>query len=115
MSMLTHPSEHDLMSAVDENLFDLFRAMANALDGELQESDRLCRHLTFPTNPMFKGVWRTRLSAAEADEAIDETIEWFKERGVPFFFWWTGHGTQPPDLSQRLVGRGLISLEEQQH
>ena len=113
-TILTHPSEIDLMTAVDGDLFDLFRAMAHVLDGELEETDRLCRHLTFPTNPMFKGVWRTRLSAAEADEAIDETIGWFKERDAPFFFWWTGHGTQPADLGQRLAARGLISMEEQQ-
>jgi ribosomal protein S18 acetylase RimI-like enzyme len=115
MAMLTQPSEVDLMTAVDENLFDLFRAMANALGGELEETDRLCCHLTFPTNPMFKGVWRTRLSAAEADEVIDETIEWFKERHAPYFFWWTGYGTQPADLGERLAARGLISMEEQQH
>jgi hypothetical protein len=88
--------------------------MANVLGGELQETDRLCRHLTFPTNPMFKGVWRTRLSAAEADEVIDETIEWFKQRNAPYFFWWTGFGTQPVDLGQRLAARGLISMEAQQ-
>ena len=111
----TQPSKIDLMTAVDENLFDLFRAMHAALGGELEETDRLCRHLTFPTNPMFKGVWRTHLSADEADEAIDETIEWFKERNAPYFFWWTGFGTEPSDLGQRLAARGLISMEEQQH
>ncbi len=115
MAMLTHPSELDLMTAVDENLFDLFRAMRTVLGGEIEETDRLCRHLTFPTNPMFKGVWRARLSADEADEAIDETIAWFKERNAPYFFWWTGFGTEPHDLGQRLAARGLISMEEQQH
>jgi ribosomal protein S18 acetylase RimI-like enzyme len=115
MTKSTPASDIDVLTAVDENLFDLFRAMANALGGELEETDRLCRHLTFPTNPMFKGVWRTRLSLDEADEAIDETIAWFKQRGAPYFFWWTGHGTQPVDLGQRLTARGLISMEEQQH
>lgn len=115
MTILAQLSEIDRMAAVGENLFDLFRTMANVLGGELQETDRLCRHLTFPTNPMFKGVWHTRLSSAEADEAIDETIEWFKERNAPFFFWWMGYGTQPADLGQRLAARGLISMEEQQH
>jgi GNAT superfamily N-acetyltransferase len=114
MTKSTPASDIDVLTAVNENLFDLFRAMANVLGGERQETDRLCRHLTFPTNPMFKGVWRTRLSADEADEAIDETIEWFKNRNAPYFFWWTGFGTQPADLGQRLTARGLISMEEQQ-
>ena len=113
-TILTNPSEAELAAAVEENLFDLFRAMASTLPGsEIEEGDKLSRHLAFPTNPMFKGVWRTRLAAAEIDEAIDETIAWFKSRNAPFLFWWTGPGTTPPDLGERLVARGLLSMEEQ--
>ncbi len=111
--ILTQPSKAELANAVQENLFDLFRAMAAALDGEIEETDRLCRHLAFPSNPMYKGVWRTRLSSEEAEEAIDQTIEWFKARSAPFFFWWTGSDTMPIDLGERLMARGLISMEEQ--
>jgi ribosomal protein S18 acetylase RimI-like enzyme len=113
-NILTHPSEAELAAAVEENLFDLFRAMAATLPGsEIDEGDKLSRHLAFPTNPMFKGVWRTRLSANEADEAIDETLAWFKSRNAPFLFWWTGPGTTPDDLGERLMARGLLSMEGQ--
>ena len=62
-SILTNPTPAQLEAAVEENLFDLFRAMTTTLPGsELIESDKLSYHLSFPTNPMFKGVWRTRLS-----------------------------------------------------
>jgi hypothetical protein len=55
-----------------ENLFDLFRAMSAALPGgELVETPSLSFHHTFPTNPMFKGVWATHLAADEVEEAID--------------------------------------------
>jgi GNAT superfamily N-acetyltransferase len=64
---------------------------------------------------MFKGVWRTRLSSDEADAAIAETIAWFTKRGAPFFFWWTGPLTTPDDLGQRLIARGLLSMEAQMH
>jgi GNAT superfamily N-acetyltransferase len=115
-TILTHASNAQLSAAVEENLFALFRAMAGVLPGgELEEGDKLNRHLTFPHNPMFKGVWQTRLAPGEADAAIDETIAWFKARQAPFFFWWTGIDTQPEDLGERLVARGLISMEEQQH
>lgn len=51
-----------LAHAVDENLYDLFRAMAQGLSGgELDEGEALSRHHSFPTNPMFKGVWRCQL------------------------------------------------------
>ena len=73
----------------------------------------LSHHLTFPTNPMFKGVWRTRLAAADVDAAIDETLAWFNARGAPFLFWWTGPSTTPADLGQRLAARGFLSMEAQ--
>jgi GNAT superfamily N-acetyltransferase len=108
-------STTDLIAAVGENLFALFRSMVSALPGSDHfESDRLSRHLTFPHSPMFKGVWQTRLLPNEVDAAIDETIAWFRERRAPFFFWWTDEATQPADLGERLMKGGLISMEEQQ-
>jgi GNAT superfamily N-acetyltransferase len=87
--------------------------MATTLGGELFEDDRFGRHLAFPTNPMFKGVWRSRLESDEVDNAIDEAIAWFEARKAPYFFWWTGPNTTPTDLGERLIARGLISMEEQ--
>lgn len=118
-SPLLNASNDELMVAVEENLFALFRAMAAVLPGgEIVENDTLCRHLTFPTNPMFKGVWRTRLAPGLDDGAIDavidETTAWFRARNAPFYFWWTGPGANSKNLSERLVERGLLSMEEQQ-
>jgi hypothetical protein len=96
---LANPSESDLANAVQENLFELFRAMAHALAGaEIVERNGLSYHHAFPSNPMFKGVWRTRLAPDQIDAAIDETLAWFAERKAPFLFWWTGPGTTPADL-----------------
>lgn len=115
---LVNAASETLAVAVEENLFALFRAMAAVLPGgEIVEDDTLSCHLTFPSNPMFKGAWRTRLTSDEdgtVDELIDRTIDWFRTRSAPFMFWWTGPGTQPADLGERLVGRGLLSMEEQQ-
>jgi ribosomal protein S18 acetylase RimI-like enzyme len=106
-------SETELAAAVEANLFALFRAMAALPDSELVETEGLSRHLAFPTNPMFKGVWRAHLPESEADAAIDDTIAWFRARGAPFFFWWTGPTTAPRDLGVRLAARGLLSMEAQ--
>jgi ribosomal protein S18 acetylase RimI-like enzyme len=113
-TILTNPRTAELEAAVEENLFALFRAMVEVLpNSELVASDKLCYHLAFPSNPMFKGVWRTRLSADEVEEAIDQTLSWFKARDTPFIFWWTGPDTTPADLGERLVARGLLSMEGQ--
>ncbi len=112
---LANPSESELARAVQENLFDLFSAMAHALDGaELVEHDELSCHHAFPSNPMFKGVWRTRLAPDQVDKAIDETLAWFTARKAPFLFWWTGPDTMPADLGARLQARGLLDMAEQQ-
>ena len=112
--VLENATDGQLGLAVFENLYALFRAMATHLPGgQLVEEETLSRHLTFPTNPMFKGVWNTRLSEEEAEAAIDKTIAWFKKQDAPFFFWWTGGDTLPKDLEERLTKRGLISMEEQ--
>ncbi len=112
--ILTQPTPAQLASAVEENMFALFRTMGAVLPGaELIESEKLSYHLAFPSNPMFKGVWRTHLAPEEADQAIEETIAWFRSRNAPFLFWWTGPGTTPHDLGARLEARGLISMAEQ--
>ena len=112
--ILRNATDRELGLAVFENLYALFRAMAKNLpEGQLLESETASRHLTFPTNPMFKGVWRTHLSADAADPYIDEVIKWFKEQGTPYFFWWTGGDSSPGDLEERLAKRGMISLAEQ--
>lgn len=110
---LANASEAELGLAVQENLFALFRAMTSLPGSERVESEKICHHLAFPTNPMYKGVWRTQLEPAELDDTIEDTIAWFKARRAPFFFWWTGPGTRPNELDERLMAHGLISMVEQ--
>jgi GNAT superfamily N-acetyltransferase len=89
------------------NLYALFRAIAAALPGaELVETARGNRHHAAPSNPIFKGAW----AAGDAGEgAIDETIDWFRARGAPFFFWWTG--TADAALRARLAARGMSEFD----
>lgn len=113
-AIVQEATNEDLARAADANLAALFRAMAQSLGGELARGDRVSRHLAFPTNPMFKGVWGSRFADADVERTIDETIDWFRSRGAPFFFWWTGPDTEPADLGARLERRGLLSMEGQQ-
>lgn len=112
-SILKNATDEDLGRAVQENLFALFRAMTALPDSQLEETGKLSRHLAFPTNPMYKGVWGTHLALDELEVAIEETIGWFKSRGAPFFFWWTGPGTAPERIGEHLVRHGLIDMEAQ--
>jgi GNAT superfamily N-acetyltransferase len=111
--ILLEPSDDDLLRAVEHNLQDLFRAVATLPGSEIVETPELSWHHAFPVNPMFKSVWGTRLDAAAVEAAIDERIAWFRERDAPFFFWWTGPSTEPSNLGERLVARGMIGQQEQ--
>lgn len=111
---LTNASDLQLGFAVQENLFALFRAMATCLNGEIEESTALSRHSSFPTNPMFKGVWNTQLTSDKFEETVEETVAWFKSRNAPFFFWWTGPGSRPENLGRVLQGYGMLDMAEQQ-
>ncbi len=105
--ILTDASRAQLAIAVEENLYALFRAMMILPDSEIVESDTLTYHHAFPPNPMFKGVWATRLTNENADAVIDETLGWYKQRGAPFIFWWVTPRSTPNDLRERLLARGF--------
>jgi len=111
--MLRNATDEQLGLAVQENLFALFRAMTALPDSQIEETPKLSRHLASPTNPMYKGVWGTNLSPDEVESAIHETVDWFRSRNAPFFFWWTGPGTAPEDMGGQLVKHGMIDMEGQ--
>jgi len=63
----------------------------------------------FPTGG-FNGVSRTRVSAAEVDALIDETLADYRRRGLRFR-WSVMPDSTPSDLAQRLAARGLVASE----
>jgi GNAT superfamily N-acetyltransferase len=112
-SVLKNATDEQLALAVQENIFALFRAMSTLPGSQIEETPRLSRHFATPTNPFYKGVWGTNLAPEEAEAVIEESIEWFKFRGAPFFFWWTGPNTTPKNIGEYLTAHGLIDMEGQ--
>lgn len=112
-TILENASDKLLGWAVEANLFALFRAMSILSGSQIEETAKLSRHLATPSNPMYKGAWATNLAPAEVDFAIHATIGWFKSRGAPFFFWWTGPGTTPENIGKHLTAHGMIDMEAQ--
>lgn len=104
-------TDAELVEAMENNCIALFTQMADTLGGDLEHHEGFGRHLCFPGNPMFKGVWRTRLTAATADATIVQNIDWFRGNGAPFFFWWTDANTAPQDFGHRLIAHGFASWD----
>jgi GNAT acetyltransferase-like protein len=100
-------TELELGLAVEESLYDLFRAFARLPGAELDDRWGYSVHHAFPTNPMFKGIWGLRLAAHELDPALDAAFAWQRAREAPYVFVWAGPGTDAPDLASRLEARGL--------
>jgi GNAT superfamily N-acetyltransferase len=63
--------------------------------------------------PVFfaNGVVGARLRSEEADRRIEETTAFFEREGVPWG-WWVSPLTAPPDIEERLQGRGFHIQEE---
>lgn len=110
--ILKNATDEELANAVEENLHDMFRSMVRVLNGEIEVTAKMGRYHATPASPIFKGVFKANLSGSEADATIQETIEWFKHRNAPFFFWWTSQGTQPADLGERLIAHGFSVFEK---
>jgi hypothetical protein len=106
-TVLHDATNAQLAIAVEENLYALFRAFQVLPGAEVVERPKLSFHHAFPMNPMFKGVWNSKLAREELDAAIDEVVAWFKHRGAAFGFWWTGPSAEPSNLSLRLQQRGF--------
>lgn len=106
------PSDEELALAVGESLFDLFRAIADALPGaELAERAGCCVHAASPANPMFKGIWRLRGEGHGLAEAVDDALAWHGARGSPFAFVWAGPGEDAEAISEVMRARGIEAWE----
>ncbi|HXQ36966.1 MAG TPA: GNAT family N-acetyltransferase, partial [Anaerolineales bacterium] len=110
--ILKKATDEQLGPAVEENVFAMFRSMTKVLNGDIEENPKLSRYHAAPSSPIFKGAYQTRLTPDETDMAIRDTIDWFKLRNAPFFFWWSGNDTQPKDLGERLESHGFEVFEK---
>jgi GNAT superfamily N-acetyltransferase len=105
-------TDSQLALAVEANAYDMIRTSASLLGGEYEETPYFTRALSWPTNPTFKSVWNARLTSDNVDEAIDETIAWYKARNAPYFFWWVGDDSAPVNLGERLEAHGIPPFHE---
>ena len=94
-AILTDLTPAALTAAIEDNLFDLFRAMGRLPGSDLEESEELIRFSTGLPSAFFNGVARTRAESISPDL-------------LPMpFFWWTGPQSSPADLDERLEAAGL--------
>jgi GNAT superfamily N-acetyltransferase len=97
-------------AAIEDNLFELLRRVAELPGGELEDSDRMLRIATGLPSPMHNAVVRARLAPEEVEPTVAEVFAWYRRRRAPFF-WWTGPQSSPSDLDDRLAAAGLLEFD----
>jgi len=70
------------------------------------------RHWSGIAHPGSNQLLWMHLPEEEADQRIQETIEWFRERGMGFQ-WTVGPWDEPADLGERLLRHGFLRAGDQ--
>jgi len=99
-------SRESILPAMEVLFREATRYWTALRGGELVDDGDLIRYLSDDPQSYASGVVQTNLQAARADDRIDETVAFFRARGVPWT-WWVEPWSRPSDLPTRLLGRGL--------
>jgi GNAT superfamily N-acetyltransferase len=96
--------------AIHDNWTNLLLLYGRTPQFELRKSDQLITLASGHKIRTFNRVMRTRLSSSNADSKIQETIDYYASKDLPFL-WHVYPGDTPDDLSQRLGNHGLNRSE----
>jgi hypothetical protein len=72
-----------LISAIEATVDEFFGPYARGGGCELRDEPGLLRFLTGINSPVFNGVLRAQFPADQVDSRIEETLSYFKGRGLP--------------------------------
>lgn len=109
--VLRDSSARALAMAIEANLFEYYEFLGRSASVELYDSRSVTWFITGLPHPFVNGVFRTRLTSSDVDEAIERVLTHFKSRKMPFM-WWTGPAAQPADLGKHLEAHGLDYTED---
>lgn len=104
--ILLNLSQAAVLKAIETNMFSFWMAYGHAPGQSAFEDARLQRFATDVPHPLFNAVFGAQLTITQIEPTIAETIDFFRARQSPFF-WWIGPLTRPSDLGLRLEAHGL--------
>lgn len=104
--ILTGFKREEWIKAIHDNWTSLLLLIGRTPEFEIIESDQLITISSGLKLRLFNRVMRTRLSSSNADSKIQETIDYYASKKLPFL-WQVYPGDTPDDLSQRLENHGF--------
>jgi GNAT superfamily N-acetyltransferase len=108
----TH-SRDEIVTAMEQNMVGHMSYAAARMEHASVSADSSLTRVDsgLPTDT-FNVVCGAHLERDQADERIRSTVEWFRERELPFS-WWIGPSSTPTDLPERLQHHGLVHAEDE--
>lgn len=104
----TGTSDEALVTAIRANMSDLFKLMSAASPEEQFENGKFARWHTPLPHPWFNGVLSSKPPAGQDEEFIEETLRFFRDRGVHTFTWWLDPPLRAADWEPVLAGHGFL-------
>ena len=103
----TDVSDEALVTATLANLCDFFRHTGRSNPAEHFENKQFTRWYTPLPHPWFNGVLCSNPHKDGDESFVDETIEYFRNKGVNTFTWWMEPHLKPSDWEPALSRHGF--------
>lgn len=105
-------SAPSLVKAIEDNQFEYLMDLERSPRVTIYEGPELTWFLTGVPFPGFNRIVRARFEADDIDAKIEAALAPFRSRGLPML-WHIGPSTQPSNLRERLLARGLRRTAEE--
>ena len=110
MEILKDHSDSAINDSMEANLIGLWVIMKPIPNMDLYKGDDMLRLFTGLSHPLMNAIVRAQLDDENLEAKIEETINFFKQRSIPFM-WWIGPSSRPNDLGEIISTYGLTKLE----
>jgi GNAT superfamily N-acetyltransferase len=87
-SIQTDLSDQSLITAIRANLCEFYRHLNRSFPETFFENEKFASWCASIGHPWFNGVLSSRLPEKEDEAFIEETIEYFRGKGIGAFTWW---------------------------
>jgi len=102
----TDVSDEALVTAIRANMCDFFRHLSRSNPLEHVENKQFSRWYTPLQHPWFNGVLSSH-PAGDDESFIDESIQYFRGKGINTFTWWLEPHLKPSDWKPALSRHGF--------
>jgi hypothetical protein len=108
--ILSDCSQSKLTTAIHDSWNQCLSLLGKTSFDEYFDSPSFCLMNSNLNIPLFNRILKTNLSTGEIDQKIQDTIDYFESKSLPFY-WQVDPQSRPKDLADRLEKAGLERRE----